>query len=271
MRPPDVPEELIDAAELGADAHWTWLAGLGDGAWRVHSGRSSDVVVRPASEFEQRAARAAAEADVGPTVVATTGRWLVVEYLSGSHLTALELSRPYLLRELGQLLRRWHDCDVHLPPVDLAEARHGYEERLASADLSSTLMTFAEQADDVEERLVSAHVTRVPAHLDVVANLMSTPSGLRLIDFEYAGTAEPARELGQVIWEAQLDARGARRLLEGYGPRDGVTEESTREWAWVTGVTWTLWALSRAADASTRCYARRSVEQMNTFWGQPTP
>ena len=85
--------------------------------------------------------------------------------------------------------------------------------------------------------------TRVPAHLDVVANLLATPRGLRLIDFEYAAAADPARELGQVVWEAELDRRGLERLMvQAYGADAGVAEEATRDWAWIAGVTWTLWA-----------------------------
>jgi thiamine kinase len=270
MTPPSVPGALVDAAELGAGATWSRLAGLGGGAWRVHRADASDVVVRSASDVEQQAAGAAADVGVGPRVVALAAGWLVVEYLAGAHLMTLELSRPVVLSDLASLLRRWHSCDVRLPEVELAEARHGYLEQLASSRLPGSLLSAAAEADVVERRLVSAGAARVPAHLDVAANVVATATGLRLIDFEYAGAAEPAREIGQVIWEAQLDPAGAERLVSAYGPGDGVSVWSTREWAWVTGVTWTLWALSREGDASARCYARRSWEQMNTFWGRPT-
>ncbi len=271
MKPPEVPPELIDAAGLGVGATWSWLAGLGGGAWRVERAHAPDVVVRPATDVEQRAAGAAADVGVGPTVVAMADGWLVVEYLRGAHLTTLELSRPPIVSELARVLRRMHSSDVHLPEVELAGARHRYLEQLDTSSLPGSLLSFAAEADEVERRLVSDGVTPVPAHLDVAANVLATPSGLRLIDCEYAGAAEPARELGQVIWEAQMDPTNVERLVSAYGPREGVSERSTREWAWITGVTWTLWAFCRAGDHSTRCYARRSWEQMNTFWARPTP
>ena len=58
----------------------------------------------------------------------------------------------------------------------------------------------------------------MPSHLDVMANVLSTDRGLRLIDFEYARSAPPARELGQLIWEGELDRRGADRLVSSYQP-----------------------------------------------------
>ena len=66
-----------------------------------------------------------------------------------------------------------------------------------------------------------------PAHLDVVANLIVTEAGLRLIDFEYAASADPARELGQVVWEAELDRAAAGRLVQAYDPNGGVAETAT--------------------------------------------
>jgi thiamine kinase len=270
VTPPPVPGVLIEEADLGAGATWTWLAGLGGGAWRVHRAAASDVVVRSASAVEQRAAAAAADAGVGPAVVAMTAEWLVVEYLAGTHLTALELSRPTVLSELAGLLRRWHSSAVSLPEVELSEARHRYLQGVAPDRVPDGLLPAVVAADGMEQRLASTQPLRLPAHLDVTANVVATTAGLRLIDFEYAGAADPARELGQVIWEGQLDPAGADRLLDAYGPCEGVSTQSVREWAWVTAVTWTLWALSRDQNASSRRYARRSVEQMNTFWGRPT-
>ena len=138
---------------------------------------------------------------------------------------------------------------------------------LLSADLRSVLV----QASSLEAELKAGSSTRVPAHLDVVANVLATPAGFRLIDFEYAAMVEPARELGQVIWEAALDQPGAARLLQAYGRDSGITDEVTGAWAWIAGVTWTLWALSHRTNPCMSLYARRSWEQLVTFWGRPKP
>jgi thiamine kinase-like enzyme len=106
----------------------------------------------------------------------------------------------------------------------------------------------------------------VPAHLDVVANVLATQRGLRLIDFEYAAAASPARELGQVVWEAELDRQGLGRLVRAYGTGAGVAEEATAGWAWITGVTWTLWALARQDTPVLQQYARRSWERLQHYW-----
>jgi thiamine kinase-like enzyme len=127
----------------------------------------------------------------------------------------------------------------------------------------------AVRADAWETELADASDCRLPAHLDVAANVLATPRGLRLIDFEYAAAADPARELGQVVWEAELDRPGLERLVHAYGPDTGVAVEATAAWAWVTGVTWTLWATARRADPAFERYARRSWERLLHHWSRP--
>ena len=73
------------------------------------SGRP-DLVVRPASDVEVAAARAAAAGRVSVRRWSAAAHgWMAVEYLVGEHLSVLELSRPQVLADLGRLLRRWHE------------------------------------------------------------------------------------------------------------------------------------------------------------------
>jgi thiamine kinase-like enzyme len=132
------------------------------------------------------------------------------------------------------------------------------------------LLAAVGDANRLEQELSAAGRGMVPAHLDVAANLLMTSAGLRLIDFEYAAAADPARELGQVIWEAEIDGEGARYLVDAYGRDGDVTYEGAVAWSWVAGVTWTAWALSHDDSVVMRRYGLRSWERLQSYWWRPT-
>jgi thiamine kinase len=270
VKPAQVPRALVAALPRGGGAEWSHLSGLGAGAWLVRRPEGADVVVRQASETEERAARAAAEVAVGPIVLASAEGWLASEYLDGVRVTALELSRPVWLAELAALLRRLHSCDVALAEAPMADARRAYAANLGAGELTDPLRVAIDDADRLERELSGTAPSLVPAHLDVVANLLMTSGGLRLIDFEFAAAADPARELGQLIWEAEVDGAGARLLVDAYGS-DGVGGyERAVAWSWVAGVTWTAWALSHGDSIVMRRYGLRSWERLQSHWWRPT-
>lgn len=259
---------LLDEIPGAGTATWSRLPSLTTGAWLMSRSRGSALVVRSASDVEVTAARAAALTRVGAPVVAAADGWLAVEYLPGSHVSVLELSRPSVLADLGRLLSRWHGADVALPESSLASARATYLSEVPAGGAPVGLTAAVAEADTVEAELASTSRQRSPAHLDVVANLIDTDHGLRLIDFEYAAAADPARELGQVVWEGELDRAAAARLVQAYDPTRGVAEGATAAWAWVTGVTWTVWAYAR--EDQWERYARRSWERLQSYWARPS-
>lgn len=257
----------------GADAAtWSRLPSLTGGAWLMWRGGRPALVVRPASDVEVAAARAAAAVRVGAAVTAAAHGWMAVEYLVGEHLSVLELSRPPMLADVGRLLRRWHESDVALPEASLIAARESYLAAVPDGRLPSGLVSAAADADHIEAELTRASRRRVPSHLDVVANLIATDAGPRLIDFEYAASADPARELGQVVWEAELDRTAAGRLVQAYDPEGEVADTATHSWTWVAGVTWTIWAFADAGQrqGQLRRYALRSWERLQSHWAVPS-
>ncbi len=264
-----VPDEVAAAIPGAAGSTWSRLTGLTGGAWLMSPVHGPALVVREASDRETQSARAAGAIDIGPVVVAAPDGWLAVEHLQGRHVSAVELSRPTVLDELADLLRRWHQSDVTLTEAPLGAARTAYLVGIAADALPTALKVDAARANACENELENGSGQRVPAHLDVVANVLATPRGLRLIDFEYAAAADPARELGQVAWEAELDPRGLERLVGAYGADTGVAVDAVAAWAWVTGVTWTLWAMARQSDPVFERYARRSWERVQRHWARP--
>jgi hypothetical protein len=243
-------------------------------AWLLRARHRDDLVLAPADAVQATAARAAAECDVGPRVVDHVDGWLVCEWLVGTHLTPLELRRPGVLLDLAALLVRWHSCQLNLPVVPMSQSRQQYA-AAAGTRVAPALANAIEWADEVEGDVQAASDRWVPAHLDVVANVLSTARGLRLIDFEYARSAPPGRELGQLIWDAELDQRFAEMLVTAYlaargEPANGAADEvaAAATWCALSAVTWTTWALARQGDGMQR-YARRSWERLVSHWARP--
>lgn len=268
MRVPSLPAALLAEVPDLRDATWSWLPGLSGGAWRAAVSSGPACVVRGAEPLEVAAARCAAALRVGPAVRGAADGWLVTEHVAGPHVGTLELSRPAVLDEVAHLLHRWHRAPLETPSRPLHGAREVYRERARVADpgLVQALDPWDAAAGRREVELLRRPAGEVTCHLDVAANLLRTPHGLRLIDFEYVASADPNRELGQLVWEAGLTEASAGRLTEAYWRPVGEGLRHLPDvaaWAFVTGVTWTLWG---AGDPGLALWTRRNVERLHRHW-----
>jgi thiamine kinase-like enzyme len=259
---------------FGDDAAFTHRAGLGDGAWVVDMAGAPTVVASLTSGPAAEAARVAGMLGVGPRVVRAGEGWIATEHLTAAHLTPLELRRPSVCRQAVELLARWHDTpmsrfELALPLADLPASLRAYVGAVdgSAADLPASLRDAVASAEQALAQL-SRPALLVPCHLDVMANLVQTPSGLRLLDFDFAAVATPAQELGQLIWEGELDRRGAVELLGRYGSAtrgEAPQVAETATWCVATGVTWTVWAGCQPGSTMARC-ARRHWERVRSHW-----
>ena len=262
-------------ALLGSNVVVTHRPGLGSGAWVVRASDGRSAVVTPSTAAATEALRRAGEVSVGPVVLGATGGWVLTEHLNGPRLTPVELSRPEVLNDLAALLARWHrtpsaSLGVQPARADLLGSLRTYSAAAPSLDARwRRAIAWAEQA---VAQLTGPSSQLVPCHLDVGANVIATPRGLRLIDFDFAALADPAQELGQVIWEAELSEASAVRLVEAYqGAGDTSDPEivaAAATWCVAVGISWTVWALASDSPAMSR-YARRSAERLASHWARP--
>ncbi len=268
MSGPSLPDALLDAVPDLRRAAWFPLPGLSGGAWRAEVGDGPPCVVRGAGPLEIAATRRAASLRVGPAVRGSAEGWLVTELVAGPHVGTLELSRPAVLDDVAHLLYRWHRTALGAPRRPLHVARATYRESalVANPGLVEALAPWEAAAGRHETELLERPAGEVTGHLDVAANLLRTPHGLRLIDFEYVAAADPNRELGQLVWEAELSDASARRLTEAYWRPVGDAARHLLDvgaWAFVTGVTWTLWG---AGNPGLALWTRRSAERLRRHW-----
>ncbi|HJQ04182.1 MAG TPA: phosphotransferase [Nocardioides sp.] len=232
--------DVLERLAVLAGRSWSFEAlagGLNNSAFRVRTtdGRRPelDLVVRHWPEddgldhdVELVASVAAAGAGVGPAVVAhqPADRLIAFEHVPGRSLTAADLHDDATLARVAATLRRLHEVAADVPELGLL-ARTTVPEDVAAA-----------LAEDPEP-LVLCHNDLVPD------NLVDDGTTVTLIDFEYAGRAEPSAELAGLAVGAGFDDERVALLVRLY---DGVPAPDrlgrVRLWQVVVRRLWSDWA-----------------------------
>jgi len=192
----------------------------------------SDVVVRlPGKDTEllgidraaERAAgELAARVGVGPAVVALLDDppCLVTEFVVGEPMGAEELRAPAALAEVAAALRALHGCEERLAAAFSSfRIVETYAARMADrgAEVPSSYEWALAAAQRVEAVLVGPEHEPVPCHNDLLsANFIRSAQGIRIIDWEYAGTGDRYFDLGNFAVNNDLDESQEAELLAAY-------------------------------------------------------
>jgi thiamine kinase-like enzyme len=167
---------------------------------------------------EARAASLAADAGVGPPVVAflPASGCFVARFVEGAHIPMADLRRDDVLGSVVRSVRRFHGC----PPVpasfnvfrivegyaETAEAR-GVTPPSAYADAHAVAAPI-EAAFDVEPAPLTT------CHNDLLnANFLREGDHTWIVDYEYAGMGDPFFDLGNLSVNNELDDGANERLL----------------------------------------------------------
>ncbi len=212
------------AAQLGPAGELTPLdGGLTNRNFRVRFG-DRDCVLRVCGvglealgidrATEAQASHRASELGIGPAVLAhlPDDGVLVCEFLEGTTLQAGDLRTGDRLAQAARLLRTLHESG----PLTSAFAVFRlveHQRTLAAAEPEGYAALLATAARI--ERAVG--VDDVPGHNDLLpANLIDTPAGLRLIDWDYAGMNHRYFDLGNLAVNNELTDADERTLLAAY-------------------------------------------------------
>jgi thiamine kinase-like enzyme len=194
---------------------------------------------------------AASAAGVGAVVVARLPEHgvLVTRFLDGQRLTPEDLRRGDRLADLAALLRRLHDRCEFRGGIDMFERQRDYQAIALSrgCELPEDYRRYGWQVERIRKTLAAHPVGLVACHNDLVAeNLIDTPQGLRLIDFEYSGRNDPYADLGDACAESHLRPDQLEELVAHYrGEPAPALVARARLWALVSKYGWTLWAVLR--------------------------
>jgi thiamine kinase-like enzyme len=215
-------------------------------------GASTDLLaVDRANELHNT--RAAAEARVGPRVVAVdpeSGAF-ALEWIDGRTMSNAAFAEPGTPARIAEALRRLHagprfrdDFDMfrlterYLRVVDARSVRipDGYRDALPRVAL-------------IEGALAARPVPTVPCHNDLLAeNYLDDGKRLWIVDYEYSGNNDPTFELGNTAQELGFDAARQEQLCAAYfGEAVPATLARMRLQMIMSDVGWTLWAAIQAA------------------------
>jgi thiamine kinase-like enzyme len=200
--------------------------------------------------------RAAAEAGVGPEVVAhdPESGALVLAWIDGRTMSNQAFAEAGTPARIAESLRQLHagprfrdDFDMfrlsefYLGVVDQRSIRvpDGYRDELPKVTL-------------IEAALLARPLPTVPCHNDLLAeNYLDDGRKLWIVDYEYSGNNDPTFELGNTAQELGFDAARQEELCAAYfGEATPALLARMRLQMIMSDVGWTLWAAIQAAISS---------------------
>jgi thiamine kinase-like enzyme len=218
-------------------------------------GKSTDLLaVDRANELHNT--RAAAEAGVGPPLIATdeeTGAF-ALEWIDGRTMSIERFREPGTPARIAAALRQLHAgprfrdafdmfrlSEYYLGVVDERSIRipGGYRDELPKVAL-------------IEAALAANPLPTVPCHNDLLAeNYLDDGTRLWIVDYEYSGNNDPTFELGNTAQELGFDDARQEQLCAAYfGEATPALLARMRLQMIMSDVGWTLWAAIQAAISS---------------------
>ncbi len=156
------------------------------------------------------------------------------------------------MAECMALLRRFHESKIHVDHAfDLRERIDCYE--ILCRDSGGISFEDYEGVKKQMEELLSlteaSAPPRVLCHIDCVAdNFIFTSEGLKLIDWEYAGMADPLLDIAMCAIYSYYTKEEAIQLLTIYLQHPPSPQERVRLYAYMAlgGFLWALWTVYKA-------------------------
>ena len=158
------------------------------------------------------------------------------------------------LRACMEVLKKLHRAPCRVSQrFDLGE-RIAFYESLCLEKGEIPFLDYAEVREKMNCLLSWIHGLQRPetlSHIDpVYANFLFTAEGVKLIDWEYAGMADPLIDFAMATIYAEKDFAYAKRLLDYYGDTDVPRERAEQlviAYMALGGFLWALWAVYKEA------------------------
>jgi 5'-nucleotidase len=195
-----------------------------------------------------RAHEAAAAAGVAPEIVAAKlpEAHYLARFIDGPSLNNERVHQPGVVAAVGRALKCLHGA----PAIEgrfssFADTRRylaiAVEEGLPLPDGLEALMLKTDQIERVFDDLA---ITDCVCHNDLVPqNIIETPSGMQLVDFEFAGMGNPYFDLGNFAADAELsDAERGELVTAYFGSFDRAEDARVRLMVFMSGVRDALWS-----------------------------
>jgi thiamine kinase-like enzyme len=215
-------------------------------------GQSTDLLaVDRANELHNT--RAAAEAGIGPRVVAADAESgaFALEWIDGRTMSNAAFAEAGAPARIAASLRQLHAGPRFRDDFDMFRLSEHY---LRVADERSIRIPEGYRGELpkvalIEAALAARPLPSVPCHNDLLAeNYLDDGSKLWIVDYEYSGNNDPTFELGNTAQELGFDAARQEELCAAYfGEATPALLARMRLQMIMSDVGWTLWAALQAA------------------------
>ncbi len=222
---------------------------------RIPGAKTGEYIDRRAEEF---AARSAAAVGVNTEVAFFDADGLMVtKFVANSTTMSPERFKDdSAVARAGRLIRHLHqnakpfNIEFKLFPV-LDDYKSNLERK--GSPMPAGYQEAVPLVDATREALSSIVVPLVPSHCDPLCeNFLDTGARMFLIDFEYAGNADPMWDLGDLSVEGGFDAKQDQILLESYFECVPNVADLGRMVAYkaMCDVLWALWGKVQDVDGN---------------------
>ncbi|HFD7930322.1 TPA: thiamine kinase [Yersinia enterocolitica] len=247
------PDGFIHAANfIKADWHISPVSGLTGESWRISypSNTTANInwLAREQSvqktqlgvdrRRERKLLRHVAGHHLAPTIIAANQHWLVVNWLEGDVVTNTQFIELSNNGQLAQLLTRLHHLPASGYRLDLRAQLIRYAGQIDTKRLSPSWLRLHQH---FLRRSPPQPVKLAPLHMDIhPGNLLATPSGLKLIDWEYAADGDIALDIAALFrgngWSAPQQQTFLQHYCQneqGYPDIDRLSRQIQRWVPWV--------------------------------------
>ena len=171
-------------------------------------------------EQEHRVARLAGEAGVAPRVVycSEPDGIMVTEYFEGKHFSRDEAAQPESIERLALTLRKIHSLRTACAPFCPFQRAIEWL-RTASqcgVNVPDEFASIADRIQPVRDSAYSHSYSECLCHNDLALSNILDHDGLKVVDWEHAGTGNPLFDLASLAVNAQLPPGSERLLLAAY-------------------------------------------------------
>jgi 5'-nucleotidase len=195
-----------------------------------------------------RAHEAAAAVGVAPEIVAAKlpEAHYLARFIDGPSLNNERVHQPGVVAAVGRALKSLHGARaIEGRFSSFADTRRylaiAVEEGLQVPDGMEALML---KVDQIERVFGDLAVTDCVCHNDLVPqNIIESPTGMQLVDFEFAGMGNPYFDLGNFAADAELsDAERGELVTAYFGAFDRSEDARVRLMVFMSGVRDALWS-----------------------------
>jgi thiamine kinase len=239
----------IETSELsGGSVNRSYEVSTPVGRFVLRLSRGPDAWLTSDRSVERELHRIASEAGIAPRVVYANDRWSITEYVVGRLWAEPDFANPERLAVLGAALRRLHELPAPAcGRFDLLQALEGYAERVGAQihDPADTVAHYLSSAAAAWGISGAAKRSQAILHHDLHgSNIIDSPRGLVLIDWECAAVSDPLLDIACILSYHESARPYASVLLEHSGLEE-VTPRQLAASVWLFDLHTYLWYRER--------------------------